>query len=49
MVAGVELDILLQGKKLLAKDCIVEVKYIRKGFNFGWLREAFLKNIYAKH
>lgn len=48
MVADVELDILLRGKKMLTKDYIVEVKYIRKGFNFGWLREAFLKNIYAK-
>ncbi len=48
MIAGVELDILLQGKKMLTKDYIVEVKYIRKGFNFGWLREAYLKNIYAK-
>lgn len=48
MIAGMELDILLQGKSMLAKDYIVEVKYIRKGFNFGWLREAFLKNIYAK-
>jgi hypothetical protein len=48
MVADVELDILLKGKHMLTKDYIVEVKYIRKGFNFGWLREAYLKNIYAK-
>jgi hypothetical protein len=48
MVANVELDILLIGNGVLAKDYIIEVKYIRKGFNFGWLREAFLKNIYAK-
>lgn len=48
MVSNVELDILLRGKRMLIKDCIVEVKYIRKGFNFGWLREAYLKNIYAK-
>ncbi|HCE3705934.1 TPA: hypothetical protein NG682_004729 [Vibrio parahaemolyticus] len=48
MIAGVELDILLKGKHMLTKDYIVEVKYIRKGFNFGWLREAYLKNIYAK-
>lgn len=48
MVANVELDILLRGKNMLTKDYIVEVKYIRKGFNFGWLREVYLKNIYAK-
>jgi hypothetical protein len=48
MIADVELDILLQGKQMLTKDYIVEVKFIRKGFNFGWLREAYLKNIYAK-
>lgn len=48
MVANVELDILLRGKSILAKDYIVEVKYIRKGFNFGWLHEVYLKNIYAK-
>ncbi|MGS0681543.1 hypothetical protein ACVBIL_10305 [Shewanella sp. 125m-7] len=48
MIAGVELDILLTGKHMLTKDYIVEVKYIRKGFNFGWVREAYLKNIYAK-
>ncbi|GAB2891099.1 hypothetical protein ACCI51_03055 [Microbulbifer echini] len=48
MVAGVELDILLKGKNIFTKDHIIEVKYIRKGFNFGWLREAYLKNIYAK-
>ncbi|MBO2590906.1 hypothetical protein [Shewanella algae] len=48
MVANVELDILLRGHGMLTKDYIVEVKYIRKGFNFGWLREVYLKNIYAK-
>ncbi|WP_444997495.1 hypothetical protein [Aliikangiella sp. IMCC44359] len=48
MISNVELDILLIGKSVLTKDYIIEVKYIRKGFNFGWLREAFLKNIYAK-
>lgn len=48
MIADIELDILLTGKHMLTKDYIVEVKYIRKGFNYGWLREAYLKNIYAK-
>lgn len=49
MVGGVEIDILLRGKTMLAKDWIIEVKSIRKGYNYGWLREVFLKNIYAKN
>ncbi len=49
MVGGVEIDILLQGRTMLTKDWIVELKSIRKGFNYGWLRESFLKNIYAKN
>ncbi|WP_421848570.1 hypothetical protein [Marinomonas sp.] len=48
MVANIELDILLRGKNMFTKDYIIEIKYIRKGFNFGWLREVYLKNIYAK-
>ena len=48
MIADVELDILVKGKSMGTKDYIVEVKYIRKGFNFGWLRQAYLRNIYAK-
>lgn len=49
MVGGVEIDILLRAKEMLSKDWIIEVKSIRKGFNYGWLRESFLKNIYAKN
>lgn len=49
MIGGVELGILLRGKAMLTKDFIVEVKSIRRGFNYGWLREVFLKNIYAKN
>jgi len=49
MIGGIEIDLLLRGKSMLAKDVIIEIKYIRRGFNFGWLREAFLKNIYAKN
>lgn len=49
MVAGVEIDVLLRGKTMLTKDYIVEVKTIRRGFNYGWLRESFLKNVYAKN
>ncbi|GLX79188.1 hypothetical protein tinsulaeT_25280 [Thalassotalea insulae] len=44
-----EVDILLQGNSLLVKDYVIEVKYIRKGFNFGWLKEAFLKNLYMQN
>lgn len=49
MVGGIELDILLRGRQMLTKDFIIEVKSIRRGFNYGWLRESFLKNIYAKN
>lgn len=49
MAGGVEIDILLRGKAKLTKDVIVEIKSIRRGFNYGWLREVFLKNIYAKN
>ncbi|PZR21088.1 MAG: hypothetical protein DI538_29855 [Azospira oryzae] len=48
MIGGVELDVLLRGKAMLTKDYIVEVKYIRRGFNYGWLKESFLKIIYAR-
>lgn len=49
MVAGVEVDVLLRGRNWLTKDYIIEIKSIRRGFNYGWLRESFLKNIYAKN
>lgn len=49
MVAGVEVDVLLRGRSWLIKDYIIEIKIIRRGFNYGWLRESFLKNIYAKN
>ncbi|ATH15622.1 hypothetical protein CHL79_25985 [Delftia acidovorans] len=48
MIGGVELDVLLRGKAMLTKDYIIEVKYIRRGFNYGWLKESFLKIIYAR-
>jgi hypothetical protein len=49
MVGGVEIDILLRGKTMLTKDVIIELRSIRKGFNYGWLRESFLRNVYAKN
>lgn len=49
MVAGIELDILMEGKSMFTKDYLIEVKYIRKGFNYGWLKESFLKHLYAKN
>jgi hypothetical protein len=48
MIGGVEIDVLLRGKAMLTKDYIIEVKYIRRGFNYGWLKESFLKSIYAR-
>lgn len=49
MVADVNIDILLKGSGFFSRDWIVEVKYIRKGFNLGWLRQVLLKNLYAKN
>lgn len=49
MIGGVGIDFLLRSKSKFSKDWIIEVKSIRKGFNYGWLREVFLKNIYAKN
>jgi hypothetical protein len=49
IIGGVELDLLLLGRAMLTKDVVVEVKAIRRGFNYGWLREVFLKNIYSKN
>lgn len=46
---GAEIDVLLRATSRFATDCIVEVKHINRGFNRGWLRESFLKNLYAKN
>ncbi|CAM2139591.1 conserved protein of unknown function [Pararobbsia alpina] len=43
MVADVGVDLVLRAKALLRKDILVEVKYIRKGFNEGWLTQVGLK------
>ncbi|MBV6694432.1 hypothetical protein KVO79_20235 [Serratia quinivorans] len=48
VIADVGIDILLEGNAIFTKDWIIEVKYIRKGFNLGWLRQSFSKNRYAK-
>lgn len=44
-INGIEIDILLRGYTPFQKDYIVELKYIRKGFNYGWLEQSYLKNI----
>jgi hypothetical protein len=49
MIGGVEIDIILRGKAMLTKDYIIEVKRIRKGFNYGWLRESMLRVVYSKN
>ncbi len=49
MVGGIEIDVLLRGKSKLSRDLLIEVKSIRKGFNFGWLRESLLRNAYARN
>lgn len=43
MVGDSGVDILLKGSKLLDKDYLIEVKHIRKGFNFNWLMQVVLK------
>ncbi len=49
IIGGVHVDLLLRGRAKLSKDVLVEVKWIRSGFNYGWLRESFLRNLYAKN
>lgn len=43
MVSDVFVDIALRGKRQFSKDYLIELKYIKRGFNFGWLREVALK------
>ena len=40
-------DIVLLAKKEPAKDYIFELKYIRKGFKYNWLRDNVEKVVYA--
>ena len=47
IIANHEVDFIIKGN-LFRRDCLIEVKYIRKGFNFGWLKEVFLKHLYKK-
>ncbi|EPP6745300.1 hypothetical protein ACUU3S_004085, partial [Cronobacter dublinensis] len=47
LIANHEIDFVIK-RGYFKKDCIVELKYIRKGFNFGWLKEVFLKHLYKK-
>jgi hypothetical protein len=43
LISGAEVDFVLTSSYWLHKDYLVEVKYIRKGFNFGWLSQIALK------
>lgn len=43
VINGAFVDIALQGKSNFTKDFLLEIKYIKKGFNYGWLREVALK------
>lgn len=52
MMAGVEIDVLLRAKTRRMNrdsDLLIEIKLIRKGFNFGWLKETVLKSAYARN
>ncbi|RPJ74973.1 MAG: hypothetical protein EHM20_09720 [Alphaproteobacteria bacterium] len=40
-------DIVLVSKNNRAEDYIFEVKYIRQGFKYNWLRDNVLKTVYA--
>lgn len=40
-------DVVLLSKKSTEGDYIFEVKYIRKGFKYNWLRDNVLKTVYA--
>jgi hypothetical protein len=43
IVNGAYIDITLRGRGSFTKDFLIELKYIRKGFNYGWLKEVALK------
>jgi hypothetical protein len=46
-IANHEVDFIIK-RNYFRNDCLVEVKYIRRGFNFSWLKEVFLKHRYKK-
>jgi hypothetical protein len=39
-LGNAEFDVILESKLPHRADVIVEVKYLRKGFRFGWMRES---------
>lgn len=43
----VVIDIVMASKTRLHTDYIIEVKYIRTGFKYNWLRDNALKTVYA--
>lgn len=43
LISGAEVDFVLTSTHWLHKDYLIELKYIRKGFNFGWLSQVALK------
>ena len=43
----VVLDIVMASKTRLHTDLVIEVKYIRTGFKYNWLRDNALKTVYA--
>ncbi|WP_460206294.1 hypothetical protein [Klebsiella pneumoniae] len=47
-LADTSIDYIIKRKRL-QKDFLIELKYIRKGFNYGWLKESFLRNIYKRN
>lgn len=46
-LGSVYFDIVLLANNPGDKDFIIEIKYIRKGFKYGWLRDNAMKQIYS--
>ncbi len=46
-LANAEYDVVLESRTKDSPDVIVEIKYIRKGFHSGWLRESVSRLVLA--
>jgi hypothetical protein len=46
-LGSAELDVVLESRNSEQPDVIVEIKYIRRGFQFGWMRESVSRLVLA--
>ena len=46
-MSDVNFDTILRAKDRFTKDRVIEIKYVRRGFKYGWLRDNALKIFYA--